>query len=129
MQGRERGITITGFLFFTAIFVYGIVLGIQLLPIYMQNYNIEKALDLLAEQTPNAFSGNFAEDSERLKNKFMSQLSIDGIETIKRDDLKIRATNEGYALSLVYDRRFQLVANVDAVVHFDLKKTVGRRAQ
>jgi Domain of unknown function (DUF4845) len=125
----QRGITITGFIFFTVFFVYFCILAMRFLPIYMQNYTLQKSLESFTAMPKNFYTGSASVDMERIRNRFMSQLVVDGIEEIPRDALKITPQRSQYLLTLTYERRVGLIANIDAVVHFDLQQTVDYRVE
>jgi len=125
----QRGITITGFIFFSIIFIYSCILTMRFIPIYLQNYTMQKTLDSFTALPKSFFSGSPAVDIEHLRNRFLNQLVVDGIEGIPRDALKITSNHSKYLISLTYERRLNLVANIDAVVHFDLQQSVGYSVQ
>ena len=111
---RERGMTTLGLMTlvaFVGLFVYA---GIRLIPVYLEYFNVVKALEGLKSDA----EGGPTQMRIALEKRF-------DIEDIKSLDWKtVEITKEGpnWSVHAVYDAETSFVGNIGFVVHFD--KTV-----
>lgn len=91
----------------------------KLLPIYIQDYEIKAAFDKVAhhadikDQMP-----------EQIRDSFGKYLRVNSINDVSADKLMIQEKDNKRILSLNYEVRKNLVANIDLVVFFDYQETI-----
>lgn len=123
MKRMQRGMTMLGFLITLSVVILFLFCGMKIVPMYIEFYSVKKALASIAnEQSASATS------KEAIRALFARHLKIDYVKIIKPDMLKIDSTAEGFNLSVTYERREELVANLDVVGKFHAEQAVVRGA-
>jgi hypothetical protein len=123
MKRMQRGMTMLGFLITLSVVILFLFCGMKIVPMYIEYYSVKKALTSIAnEQSANASS------KEAIRGLFARHIKIDYVKIIKPDMLKIDSTAEGFNLSVDYERREPLIANLDVVAKFRAEQAVVRGA-
>ena len=123
MKRTQGGMTMLGFLITLSVVILFIFCGMKIVPMYIEFYSVKKALASIAsEQSASATS------KEAIRGLFARHLKIDYVKIIKPDMLKIEATDSGFNLSVDYERRESLIANLDVVGKFRAEQAVVRGA-
>ena len=76
---KQAGLSMSGFLLWAVIFMFGALLGFKIGPAYMEDQTIKKHFRTIANDSTNA-SGNRA----AIENAFSSRQQIDRIEVISQ---------------------------------------------
>jgi|JFJP01.1.fsa_nt_gi hypothetical protein len=96
-------------------------LSFKLVPIYLQNGTVSSVLDNIRQETDVAKKSN-----ADLQQLLLSRLGFEKIDRINQNNfaelVKIERTVEGFSMTVQYDTRSKLVANISLVV--DYKKTI-----
>ena len=112
-MNRERGATFVGMMFIAALIVMVVILGLKLVPAYIEYATVQKILRDVAN-SPEAKSGNVPE----IQTSFRKHAQIDGLETVKGDDLEVDKDGDRVIIRANYAVKIHLVANVSAVIDF-----------
>lgn len=110
---RQRGITFVGMIFVGALIVVVAIIGIRLVPAYIEYATILNHVRELA-RSPDAKAASVAE----IQQLFNRRAQIDDIRSVSGADLEI--TKDGDHLSIVaaYSRKVKLLGNVSACIDF-----------
>ena len=111
---KQAGISMSGFLMWCVIFVFGALLGFKLGPAYMEDRTIQKHFATLAKDSAFA-SGNRVE----IETAFRKRADIDRIEAITPKDIIVTKVGDGISLSASYTTRIPLVYNMSACLDFN----------
>ena len=123
MKRTQGGMTMLGFLITLSVVILFIFCGMKIVPMYIEYYSVKKALASIAnEQSASATS------KDAIRALFARHLKIDYVKIIKPDMLKIEATDSGFNLTVDYERREELIANLDVVGRFHAEQAVVRGA-
>ena len=123
MKRKQGGMTMLGFLITLSVVILFLFCGMKIVPMYIEYYSVKKALASIAnEQSASATS------KDAIRALFARHLKIDYVKIIKPDMLKIEATDSGFNLTVDYERREELVANLDVVGKFRAEQAVVRGA-
>ena len=123
MKQKQRGITMLGFLMVLCLVIFFAFCAMKIVPMYIEYYSVKKALASIAnEQSASATS------KDAIRALFARHLKIDYVKIIKPDMLKIEATDSGFNLTVDYERREELIANLDVVGRFHAEQAVVRGA-
>ena len=83
-------------------------------PVYLDYWSTKKSLESALD------SGNTASLSKSgLIAAIGKQLDVDRIESISAKDIQVIETREGRQLDASYEKRVELIGNIDVVVKFD----------
>ena len=123
MKRMQRGMTMLGFLITLSVVILFIFCGMKIVPMYIEFYSVKKMLATISNN-PEAASA----PKDKIRALFARSLQIDYVKIIKPEMLKIETTESGYNLVMDYERREELVANLDVVGKFHAEQAVVRGA-
>lgn len=123
MKRMQRGMTMLGFLITLSVIILFLFCAMKIVPMYIEFYSVKKALASIANEqdTSNA-------SKDKIREMFARHIKIDYVKIIKPEMLKIETTDTGYNLSVDYERREELVANLDVVAKFRAEQALVRGA-
>ena len=122
MNRKQSGITMIGFLITLALIILFIYCGMKIIPMYTEYYSVKQALAAMAKDPEMA---NASKD--KIRTSFKRRLDISYANTVlKMDPLKIESTDNGYMLTVDYERREVLISNLDIVGKFHAEQAVLR---
>ncbi|RTZ71255.1 MAG: DUF4845 domain-containing protein [Gammaproteobacteria bacterium] len=111
---RQRGLSITGWIFVIAVALFFALLGMKMIPSYLQYYSIVQVLESIA-QDPTLKQAPPGE----LRKIFNRRIDINGVYDFPKKGLKIdRSQGEGTMMIVDYEVREPMAGNVDVVMHF-----------
>lgn len=111
---RQRGLTITGWIFVIAIALFFALLGMKMIPSYLNYFSIVQVLESIAQDP----TMKHAPPGE-LRKAFNRRIDINGVYDFPKKGLKIdRSTGEGTKMIVDYEVREPMAGNVDVVMHF-----------
>ena len=114
MPVQQRGITFGGFIFGAFLLVLASILGLKLIPSYMQDAQIKNLFDTIAHDP-----GMQNASHRDIRNSFDKRASIDGIKAIKAEDIEISSDNGKLSLSASYSVMIPLVGNASLILEFN----------
>ena len=121
MKRTQGGMTMLGFLITLSVVILFIFCGMKIVPMYIEYYSVKK---MMAAISNNPESANSSKD--QIRKMFRRSLEIDYVKIITPEMLKIETTDSGYNLVVDYERREELVANLDVVGKFHAEKVLAR---
>ena len=123
MKRKQGGMTMLGFLITLSVVILFLFCGMKIVPMYIEYYSVKK---MLATISNNPEAANSSKD--QIRKMFGRSLEIDYVKIITPEMLKIETTDSGYNLVVDYERREELVANLDVVGKFRAEQAVVRGA-
>lgn len=118
MQVQQRGAGLIGTLVMLVGLVVIVILGMRLVPAYIEYFTIKKAVTSISESD--------AATPQEIRTAFQRRADIDDISSVHARDLVI--TRDGIAFA--YEKRLPLFANVNLLIDFsgDAQRS-GRRIE
>jgi len=114
MLSKQRGLGFSGFLFGAAALVFASILGMKLIPAYMQDARIKNTFVVIANDA------ELQKASPRdIRMAFSKRAEIDDIKAVLPDDIEIAKDGERLVLSASYDVRIPLFANISLYLEFN----------
>lgn len=123
MKRTQGGMTMLGFLITLSVVILFIFCGMKIVPMYIEYYSVKKALASIANEQDTSGA-----TKDKIRAMFARHLTIDYVKIIKPEMLQIETTDEGYNLIVDYERREELVANLDVVGKFRAEQALVRGA-
>ena len=123
MKRTQGGMTMLGFLITLSVVILFLFCGMKIVPMYIEFYSVKKMMATIANN-PEAATAS----KDKIRALFARSLEIDYVKIIKPEMLKIETTDSGYNLVVDYERREELVANLDVVGKFRAEQAVVRGA-
>ena len=111
---KQQGVTFGGFIMVLALIGGLAIFSMKLIPAYMENGKIQKALDAIV-QDPAMQSGSVAE----IKDSFYKRANVmDSVTTLDSSDIVISKEGNSLKLSASYSKKIPLAGNVSLVIDF-----------
>src|SRR5688572_2462109 len=88
-MNKQKGISLIGMLFTLVIFIMATSIVIRIVPVYIQYYSILKTIKGLNNTSPSKLTGDLLTDINTLRSSIDKRLSMNGIESLKEDQLII----------------------------------------
>ena len=122
MKRTQQGMTIWGWLIVLGMIGFFSILVMKLLPIYIENMSVKKAVTMVAAE-----AGADKLKVPKIYEKMSKQFYIDNVNSVNEEDLEI-VLNDDDSKTLVvkYEARVSIMFNVDAVVWFEEKRVLGK---
>ncbi len=114
LRYKQRGLTLTGMLLGSIILVLVAILGMKVVPVYIDNATIKKNLVAVAgdDSLQNA-------NASQIRFVFAKRAQVDNITVISAKDLKIIKDKGKLVLSVAYAVEVPLVSNIALKFNFD----------
>lgn len=112
---KQRGVTLLGMLTAVIILVFVAVLIINLAPPYIHHFAVKDALKSLAEDPEIKNMSSKA----KLRDTFLRKLQVNYVTNIPADKLEITKKDGKTFLTIDYEVRVPLIANIDAMIKFN----------
>jgi len=113
MRNRQRGITLMGLLVGSVVLIFAALLGMKLLPAYIEFFSIKKAVAGVALESRGR--GSAVND---LRRAFDARQAIDDFQAVKGSDLEITKAGDGYTVTAAYRKEVPLFANIGVYIDF-----------
>jgi Domain of unknown function (DUF4845) len=110
---RQRGVTFIGMLFIAGLIVFAAIIGLKLVPAYIEYATVVNILRDIAH-SPEARSGS----PKDIQTSFRKHAQIDAIETIKPEDIEVEKEGDQVILRATYSVKIKLFGNVNACIDF-----------
>jgi len=115
MKQQQRGMTIWGWLFVLGTIGFIALVAMKLLPIYLENMSVKKAVNQVAQADG---AGSFNKRTAWVA--LTKQFYVDEVRSVEEDDIVVETNDEGVReLVVAYEVRTSLMYNVDMVVWFE----------
>jgi hypothetical protein len=110
---KQKGVTLSGFLMWSILLVFGALLGFRIGPPYFEYITIKRHLQAIAQDSE-AQSGQRRD----VESAFTKRVMIEDVESITARDLIISKEADGVVISAQYTTCRHVVANLSACMDF-----------
>ena len=124
MKRTQGGMTLIGFIIVLAVAGVFIYTGMKVIPMYSEYYSVKQALAGLSEE-PEITQKSPAP----IQDLFFRRLYISYAENVKPANVKIARKDAGYLMTVDYEVRKPLIANLDVVGKFNTEQELRRGAR
>ncbi|MGY0618850.1 DUF4845 domain-containing protein [Lysobacter sp. A378] len=121
MKRTQSGMTLVGFIIVLGVAGVFIYMGMKVIPMYSEYYSVKQALEGLENEADIA-----SQSPAKIKDMFFRRLYISYAETVKPEHVKIVRQDSGYLITVDYEVRKPLIANLDVVGKFSTEKQLRR---
>ena len=112
MRKNQLGVSLGGLLVGSAILIVVAMLGLKMVPSYIEFFAIKKAIAAVGEEARNGAN------AAAIRRSFDNRATIDAIDSVKAADLEITKGPTGVVVSAVYRKEIPLVANIGIYIDF-----------
>jgi hypothetical protein len=114
MKRKQSGMTLIGFIIVLGVGGVFVYMGMKLVPMYSEYYSVKRSLADLAKEP-----GAGQMDSAKARDLFFRRMDMSYVDSVKQENFKIKRTDRGMEITVDYEVRRQLIANLDVVGHFN----------
>lgn len=110
---RQKGMTMLSWLVVLGIVVFFMLIGIKMVPTYLENYSIKQVLaNMENDRKVRTMSAG------EMKKAFIKRLKINSVYEFDRNSIKIKKEKFGTRFSVDYEIRKPVAGNVSIVMVF-----------
>lgn len=121
---KQGGMSLLGFILVLGLVGVFVYMGMKVIPMYSQYASVKKALEGMSRE-----SGMAENEPEKIKDLFFRRLDVDYVDEVKPDNVKLRRKDAGWVMTVEYEARRPLIANLDIVGRFNAEKEFKRGAE
>lgn len=110
---RQRGVTFVGMVFIAGLIVFGAIIGLKLVPAYIEYATVTNHLRDIARGEGR--SGNPAE----VMAAFRKRAQIDDIQAVTAEDLSVEKDGNDVVITASYSTKIKLFGNLSACIDFE----------
>ena len=110
---KQKGVSLSGLLFWSVILVFVALLGFKIGPAYFEYFSIRQQLRAIAND-PAMRAGNRRE----IESSYYNRSVIENITAVTQKDLVITRDGDGVVISATYSVRVPLFGNISACMDF-----------
>jgi hypothetical protein len=122
MKRTQGGMTLIGFIIVLGVIGLFAYVAMKLVPMYSEYYAVKQALKGL-QQEP----GIANRDPGKIQDLFFRRLYISYAENVKPANVRIERTDGGWLMSVDYEVRKPLMANLDVVGKFSTSEALTNK--
>jgi len=116
LKQKQQGLTLISWLIIFAIGGFFILLGMKLVPIYLENQSVKSIVESLRND-----SKARGESAAGVKKLIYKRLKINSIYDFPKDNIKIKKTKNRLLVDITYDKIEPIFANISVMVSFSEK--------
>jgi DNA-dependent RNA polymerase auxiliary subunit epsilon len=120
-RGKQRGMTLIGFVIGLIVFCFFAYMGMVLGPAYNEFFAVKHAMDFVAGQFEKS-----SPDINAMQRMLDKQFNVGYVESLSGKQVTLVRDKGGAQLSAVYEVRKKFVYNIDFVLSFDYKTPLGK---
>ncbi len=109
----QRGITGVGIMLILILVAFIGLIGLKLLPVYLEHYQIKSILSSLKSERELA-----TQPPQEVWRAMAKRMGVNDITAIGREDVVIQKIPSGISVTVDYEARRNLMGNVDLVASF-----------
>jgi Domain of unknown function (DUF4845) len=109
---KQKGVTLIGFIFMTAIAAALGIVAFRAIPIYSEYYTVKKIINGINVASNEATPAD-------IRNQFILKASADYVTDVKASDLDITKENGRVVIAVAYSKTVPLFANVSLLFDFE----------
>ena len=113
MTKRQNGMTMLSWLVVLGILVFFILIGIKMIPTYLENYSIKQVLETMeGDRKVRKMT------AREMKKSFVKRLKINSVYEFDRNSIKITKEKFGTRFAVNYEVRKPVAGNVSILMVF-----------
>jgi hypothetical protein len=115
---RQRGLTMSGFIFTAIVVVTAVMIGFRTMPSYIEYFTVKKILTQILESSPG--TPLTLAEARRL---FDRRAGADYIDSVAPSDVEMQKNGNQITLSATWTKTLHMVGNVSLLLDFEATAT------
>jgi hypothetical protein len=118
---RQQGLTLISMLFVLGLIAFFVLLGIKIIPVYLDHNKVANALSALEK------SGNIESQSEfEIRNSLAKRFNLNYVYDVTQNDIKVTKHGSYVKVAIQYEVAKKLVGNLSILAEFNDVIEVGK---
>lgn len=117
---NQAGMTYLGMLILLIVIAFFAVVMIKVVPLYLEHFKVKSVLDSLKEESDTAKL-----PPNEIERRIMSRLDVNDVENVEAQHIKVERSGGQTVVTIDYEARVPLFANLDVVAGFDNRVELG----
>jgi hypothetical protein len=122
MRGKQRGMTLIGFVIGLIVFCFFAYMGMVLGPAYSEYFGVKKAMNFVSANTTKDTS-----DVGTISRMLDKQFNVGYVDNVTGKDVKLIRDKGGNSIVMEYEVRKGFVYNIDFMVKFKYQVALGNK--
>lgn len=114
MKSRQQGVTMVGMMFIAGLIVFFAIMGLKLIPAYIEFATIQSHLRELARSPDTRGAA-----PREIQTAFNRRKHIDNITAVDGRDIEVEKDGGEVVLILAYETRIHMMGNLNACIEFE----------
>ena len=110
----QRGMSGLGMLATIALVVGGALLALKVIPLYIDDLEVKKALESMEQE-----SGLYTKSKSAIRSMLRTKMSAGYARPLTTEEVKITKKKGKLMIDVVYEARVEIVGNIDLVAKFE----------
>jgi hypothetical protein len=109
---RQLGLTMTGFLFVSAVVLVAALIAFRVIPAYIEYFSVQKALQGALNDSPDLTKADIRRRVER-------RIGAEYIDSVHASDIEVTRAANVTTASVAWENRLHLLGNASLVLEFE----------
>ena len=109
MRNGQRGVSIMGLLVVLVVVIFVALLGMKIVPSFLEFRSIKTAIDAIAKQ---------AQSPGDVRRLFENRAAVDDIQSVKATDLEVTRDGSAVVVAVAYRKEIKLFGPVGLVIDY-----------
>jgi len=115
---KERGLSMTGFLFTTIVIIIFALVAFRVVPSYIEFFTVQKALDQTMQEVTQPTASEIRRSMDR-------RLSADYVDSVRSSDVLIGREGNSIVATLSWQKVLHMIGNASILLEFEARSTRG----
>jgi hypothetical protein len=115
---KERGLSMTGFLFTTIVIIIVALVAFRVVPSYIEFFTVQKALDQTMLEVSNPTVSEIRRSMDR-------RLSADYVDSVRSSDVLVGREGNQIVATLSWQKVLHMIGNASILLEFEARSTRG----
>jgi hypothetical protein len=115
---KERGLSMTGFLFTTIVIIIVALVAFRVVPSYIEFFTVQKALDQTMQEVTQPTASEIRRSMDR-------RLSADYVDSVRSSDVLVGREGNSIVATLSWQKVLHMIGNASILLEFEARSTRG----
>ncbi|WP_186297766.1 DUF4845 domain-containing protein [Sedimenticola selenatireducens] len=117
LLAKQKGMTLTGWMTVVALVIFFALLGMRIIPIYLENLTVKDVVEALEEEPLIT-----KRSAQEVKSMIMKRLDINGVYDLKSEHVTVKKSPGVMKIDITYTVQKKLVGNMELLISFSEQK-------
>ncbi|MCW8890328.1 MAG: DUF4845 domain-containing protein [Sedimenticola sp.] len=113
LHSKQKGMTLTGWMTVVALVIFFALLGMRIVPIYLENLTVKDVVEALEEEPLIT-----KRSTREVKLMIMKRLDINGVYDLKDEHVSVKKSPGVMTIDINYTVQKKLVGNMELLITF-----------